>query len=365
MAVIQRTLLAGLLFLVALGGPLAARPAVAQEDQARDTREATFTAEEIFRLAYERKFNAMYDRIHPDAHAVVPRAAAVGTFEELYAIVQAGRSQIKEVEFGSWTWAVTGQNYPYAAFVRFEQPYTDTDGSEKLLDDTMYLVKNDGEWRWFFGASKDFVEAQIERFGGRGEPLTEGNLVENVVKDLDSFYRDALSYTEFEYYSPGVEVVEEGQSANTACGPAETGFWAFYCPPDQTVYLDVLLLDTLQQQADFAAAFVVAHEWAHHVQSGVGIQRVQNPPSQWNQVFSIDLELMADCMSGAWALDVDTRGLLEPDDIDEAITFTIDQLGDPAYISEYDPQAHGSADQRAQSFLNGYENGFLGCNVTV
>jgi len=70
-------------------------------------------------------------------------------------------------------------------------------------------------------------------------------------------------------------------------------------------------------------------------------------------------------MAGAWALDVDTRGLLESDDIDEAVRFTIDRLGDPDYISEYDPQAHGTADQRVQSFMTGYEDGFLGCNVVI
>ncbi len=70
-------------------------------------------------------------------------------------------------------------------------------------------------------------------------------------------------------------------------------------------------------------------------------------------------------MAGAWALDVDTRGLLETDDIDQAVNFTIEYLGDPDYIDEYDPQAHGSSDQRVQSFLNGYENGFLGCNVVI
>jgi predicted metalloprotease len=360
----RRMMLVTLLLLV-LSSILNMHATTAQDDPARDEREATFTAEEIFRLAYERKFNAMYDRIHPDAHAVVPRAAAVGTFEEVYAIVQAGQSEITDVQFGSWTWAVTGQQYSYAAFIRYEQPYTDIDGVEKVLNSTMYLVKHEGEWRWFFGDNKKFVEAQIERFGGRGEPLTEGNLLQNVVVDLDDFYRDAFSYTEFTYYTPGVVLVEEGQAVHTACGPAESGFWAFYCPPDQTVYLDLVLLETLQQQADFAAAFVIAHEWAHHVQSGVGIQRVQHEPSAWNELYSIDLELMADCLSGSWALDVDTRGLLEPDDVDEAISFTIQVLGDPEYISEYDPQAHGSDDQRAQSFLNGYENGFLGCNVVV
>jgi predicted metalloprotease len=82
-------------------------------------------------------------------------------------------------------------------------------------------------------------------------------------------------------------------------------------------------------------------------------------------VHSIELELMADCMAGAWALDVDTRGMLQPGDIDAAINFTVEKLGDPSYISEYDPQAHGSNDQRVQSFLNGYEQGFSGCNVVM
>ncbi len=339
---------------------------VSAQDQEADLREAVATAEEIFLLAAEGKYNAMYDRIHPDAHAVVPRAAAVGTFTELYAIAQAGRSQITDARLVSWTYPVTGQTYPYAAEIGFVQPYVEN-GQEKVLEDKMYLVESNGEWRWFFGASPEFVEAAIARYGGRGTALTEGNLLQNVVTDLDTFFDDALSYTQFEYRSPGVVLVPEGQSVQTRCGPASSGFWAFYCPTDETVYLDERLLSALEQQADFAAAFVIAHEWAHHVQTGVGIQRADpgEIPEEWNELYSVELELMADCMSGAWALDVDSRGLLETDDIDEAIQFTIDYLGDPQTISEYDPQAHGSADQRTQSFLNGYENGFLGCNVSV
>jgi predicted metalloprotease len=339
---------------------------VSAQDQDADLREAVATAEEIFRLAAEGKYNAMYDRIHPDAHAVVPRAAAVGTFTELYAIAQAGRSQITGARMVSWTYPVTGQTYPYAAEISFVQPYVEN-GQERTLEDTMYLVESNGEWRWFFGASPEFVEAAIARYGGRGSALTEGDLLQNVVTDLDTFYTDALSYTEFDYRSPGVILVEEGDSVRTGCGAASSGFWAFYCPNDQTVYLDDQLLTALEQQADFAAAFVIAHEWAHHVQTDVGIQRAEpgDTPDDWNELYSVELELMADCMSGAWALDVDSRGLLETDDVDEAIQFTIANLGDPQYISEYDPQAHGSADQRVQSFLNGYENGFLGCNVSV
>ena len=341
-------------------------PPAAAQDREADAREATATAEEIFRLADERKFNAMYDRIHPDAHAVVPRVVAVRVFEQVYEAVQAGRSEIVGVDLGSWTWGVTGVTYEYAAIIDFEQPYVDENGDERTLEDTMYLVESQEEWRWFFGSTREFVDEAIATYGGdlAAEPLTEGDLIENAAQDLDAYYTDAFSSTDLRYRSPGVVAVPPGQSYQTACGPAAPGFWAFYCPPDQTIYLDVEFLTSVGQQADFAAVFVVAHEWAHHVQTEIGLVRTE-APDEWNEVYSIELELMADCMSGAWALDLDTRGLLEQDDIDETVQFTVQYLGDPENIDQFDPQAHGTADQRAQSILQGYENGVTGCNIQI
>ncbi|HET7034063.1 MAG TPA: neutral zinc metallopeptidase, partial [Thermomicrobiaceae bacterium] len=115
----------------------------------------------------------------------------------------------------------------------------------------------------------------------------------------------------------------------------------------------------------FAESFVIAHEWAHHVQTTVGLVRVENPPTEWNEVYSIELELMADCMTGAWALDLDTRGALQEGDIDATVDFTVQTLGDPAFINERDPQAHGNGQQRKEAILLGYHNGFLGCNIVI
>jgi predicted metalloprotease len=364
----RRFALLPVIFAVALLAPLARPGVTVAQDVERDRVEAAATAEELFRLAAERKFHALYDWIHPDAHAVVPRAAAVGAFEAVYEVAQAGRAEILDVQMGEWTWGVTGQAYPYSAFVFYRQPFIDENGEEAWLEETMNLVEHDGEWRWFFGKDPEFVADVIEQFGdAAGTPLTEGDLLQNVVDDLDAFWRDVFTYTEYEYVTPGVVLVEEGTGVGTACGPAQTGFWAFYCPPDQTVYLDEALLAQLERQADFAAAFVIAHEWAHHAQTGTEFVRVDpgEQPDEWNEVYSIELELMADCLSGAWALDVDTRGLLEPDDVDEAIRFTVEYLGDPGTVDAFDPQAHGTADQRAQAFLLGYEDGFSGCNITI
>jgi predicted metalloprotease len=342
-------------------------------DEQHDIVDATARAKQIFRLADQERYNAMYDLIHPDAHAVVPRVVAVNTFQELYALAEAGRAEVVDVSIGSWTWGVTGQTYDYTAIVEFEQPFVEN-GEEKMLQDTMYLVQADpGDWRWFFGGTRNFVDLAIETFGEGttvetgGTPLVEGDLINNTINDLDRFYREAFNYTDIEYVTPGAVLVESGDSEMTACGPAQTGFWAFYCPGDQTVYLDEAFLADLGQKAQFAEAFVIAHEWAHHIQTNVGLERVQegDEPDEWNEVYSIELELMADCMSGAWAQDVDTRGLLRTGDIDDTIKFTIQYLGDPAYIDEYEPQAHGSAEQRATAFKNGYEEGYLACNIMI
>jgi predicted metalloprotease len=224
-------------------------------------------------------------------------------------------------------------------------------------------------WRWFFGSSKEFVQQAIQQYGGTpvAESMTSGDLMQNVVNDLDAFWRDVVSYTPYDYQSPHVVAVPEGQSAQSACGPAEGNFAAFYCPPDMTLYLDESFLLSIQQQAPFAAAFVIAHEWAHHIQSGVGLVRVgpSEEPQEWNEVYSIELELMADCFAGVWAQDANTRGLLEAAAIDQAVQLALQMLGDPQFVGPYDPQAHGTGEQRATSIMNGYDQGFLGCNVKL
>ncbi|MDP9469820.1 MAG: neutral zinc metallopeptidase [Chloroflexota bacterium] len=250
-----RALILGLLLV--LSGVLAAPFATHAQDEQRDAREARFTAEEILRLAAERKFNAMYDRIHPDAQAVIPRAAAVGTFEQIYAATQAGQATVAGVAIGEWTWGVTGQTYPSAAQIRFQQPYVEN-GQQRILEDEMYLVGagQGGEFRWFFGSSRDQVEEAVAKFGQRTTALTEGNILQDVTNDLDAFYRESFGYTQFDYQSPGVVLVREGERVGTACGATESGFWAFYCPPDQTVYLDAPFLERVM---DFVEG--VSPEW--------------------------------------------------------------------------------------------------------
>lgn len=366
----MRTFLSVLVLTFTLLAPVAAMPARAQDQQRdinRDRANAAATASEILRLAGERKFNAMYDYMHPDAMAIVPRSAAVGVFTDVYTEAQAGQAQIVGVEMGPWTWGVTGQEYPYAAQISFIQPFIDENNQQEWLEDAMYLVNAGGEWRWFFGSSAETVQQAIATYGQESEPITEGDLLQNVVNDLDAFYADVLSYTDTPYSSPRVVLVTPGTMEQTDCGPATPGFYAFYCPLDRSIYLEEAKLAEIAQVDDFIPAFVIAHEWAHHVQDSVGLERVGplERPDDWAEVYSIELELMADCMSGAWAQDLDTRGALEQGDVDATIDFTVTTLGDPSFIGEYEPQAHGTGAQRSQSILLGYTDGFLGCNIVI
>jgi predicted metalloprotease len=368
------SLLTVAVLLATLALPLAGRASrAAQDDQTdlRDRANAAAAAQHLLDLAAQADYLGMYDSLHPDARVVFPRAAAVGVLTEVYGTAAAGTGQVVGVDIGQWEWPVTGTAYDRAAEVTFVLPIKENDGTV-WVESQMYLVQEGDDWRWFLGDSPDFVADAIAQYGDSDTAanapaagsLLEGNMIQNVVNDLDAFYKDVISYTSFTYQSPGVVVVPQGEGAMSACGPAQGTFAGFYCPPDQTLYLDEAFM---LSQDPFAGAFVIAHEWAHHIQTSTAFVRVGpgEEPSDFMEVYSIELEIMADCMSGAWAADATARGVLQEGDIEQALDFALNVLGDPAYVGPYDPQAHGTGEQRKQAILNGYEQGFLACNVSI
>ncbi|MCA9412045.1 MAG: neutral zinc metallopeptidase, partial [Candidatus Omnitrophica bacterium] len=119
-------------------------------------------------------------------------------------------------------------------------------------------------------------------------------------------------------------------AAQSACGYASAAMGPFYCPADEKVYIDLSFYDDLRKRhhapGDFAQAYVIAHEIGHHVQKILGIsdqvhaQRSRLSKADYNQL-SVRLELQADFLAGVWAHHADrTAGILEPGDIQEAIT---------------------------------------------
>jgi uncharacterized protein len=143
----------------------------------------------------------------------------------------------------------------------------------------------------------------------------------------------------------------------------------FYCPADQSIYIDLSFYQELQNNlgapGDFAQAYVIAHEVGHHVQTLLGISdQVRSAQSrvsktQANQL-SVRQELQADCFSGVWANK--NKNLIESGDVEEALN-AASQIGDDnlqkrqrGYVTP-DSFTHGTSAQRVEWFQRGFDGG--------
>ncbi|MDP2579066.1 neutral zinc metallopeptidase [Shimia thalassica] len=169
-------------------------------------------------------------------------------------------------------------------------------------------------------------------------------------------------------YQPPVLVLFSGVT-QSPCGGASGATGPFYCPADEKAYLDTDFFATMARQlqagGDFAAAYVIAHEVAHHVQNELGIlgevNRVRQRVSEVEaNALTVRLELQADCLSGVWARNVD--GLLEPGDMEEALK-AARMIGDDhlqaraGRVPQPHTFTHGTSAQRAGWFKRGYDSG--------
>jgi predicted metalloprotease len=196
-----------------------------------------------------------------------------------------------------------------------------------------------------------------------------------VVADIESI-QDYWSGVLGAGYAPTDTVFFSG-SVQTSCGGATSGSGPFYCPADQLIYIDLSFFDQLQQQFGaqgglFVNAYVIAHEYAHHVQNLLGTNRQVTPGESGPTSGTVRLELQADCYAGAWANHAETvpddSGApliadITQDDIDRALD-AAGRIGDD-FIQEnlgngtvnQDAFTHGSSEQRQRWFLTGYESG--------
>jgi len=198
-----------------------------------------------------------------------------------------------------------------------------------------------------------------------------------VVNSIQSFWSGALPAESNRRYRPADTVIFS-DDVSTGCGAATSDVGPFYCPPDERVYLDTTFFkDMLEGQlggrgGDFAEAYVLAHEYGHHVQNLLGIMgqvRTQQGPGS----DAVRLELQADCLAGMWsrhateAEDADGRVIIEElteRDIKEALD-AARAVGDDRIQKRtsglVDPDAwtHGSAEQRMRWFMTGKDRGRL------
>lgn len=163
----------------------------------------------------------------------------------------------------------------------------------------------------------------------------------------------------------------------SGCGVAQSQTGPFYCPADEKVYIDLGFWDELKKiggsTADFAQAYVIAHELGHHVQNILGIESqvrrlsAQNP-SQKNAL-SVRLELQADCLAGVWGHTAAQRGKIDESDVRAGLSAAA-AVGDD-HIQKMSRGAvspesftHGSSAQRQQWFTRGLGQGDVkACNT--
>jgi predicted metalloprotease len=203
--------------------------------------------------------------------------------------------------------------------------------------------------------------------------------IDGAVASLDTYWSATLPDMGVQYRSANVVLFDA--QVNTACGAATSSTGPFYCPADELIYVDTSFFDELQSRfgssgGPLSQMYVVAHEWAHHVQNVSGIMTGLNLQESGPGSDGIRLEVQADCFAGAWVgaastiVDEADTPFLEPvtnEQIADALSAAA-AVGDDriqkAATGEVNPESwtHGSSEQRQSWFLAGYEGGPNACN---
>ncbi len=189
-----------------------------------------------------------------------------------------------------------------------------------------------------------------------------------VVNSVQRFWDGVFQSSGKQY--PYVDTVFFTDQIQTGCGGASSAVGPFYCPPDQRVYIDLGFFDELQSRfgangGPFAQAYVIAHEYGHHVQNQLGVLENIRGDRQGPQSKAVRSELQADCYAGVWAANAVSAGVIEEltqadinDGLDAANAIGDDRIQEQTQ-GQVNPETwtHGSSEQRRRWFSRGYENG--------
>ncbi len=239
----------------------------------------------------------------------------------------------------------------------------------------------------FGGNPQQFLQ-QLENQGGPGGAAVAPAEVNPEEEQLAKFVKVVLADTEDvwndlfpkligkPYQEPTLDLFRNG--TDSACGRASSAVGPFYCPGDNTVYLDLGFFEEMKTKfkapGDFACAYVIAHEVGHHVQNLLGLssevsalqakaERAGDPVEA--KRLSVRLELQADLLAGVWAHHAhQSKQILESGDIAEAIN-AAQAIGDDTLQRQTqgrvvpDAFTHGSSAQRIRWFTHGLKSGNL------
>ncbi len=196
-----------------------------------------------------------------------------------------------------------------------------------------------------------------------------------VVDDVQASWDELFSRAGQQYEPTKLVLFEQATQTGCGVGSSETG--PFYCPADRKVYLDLSFFRVLGERfgapGDFAQAYVIAHEFGHHVQTLLGIEpdvrrAQQESPDDANEL-SVLMELQADCFAGVWGYSAYNDQLLESGDLEEGLEAAA-AIGDDRIQEQttgrVDPEnfTHGSSEQRVEWFRSGFDTGSVEeCNT--
>ena len=231
---------------------------------------------------------------------------------------------------------------------------------------------------YFLGFDPGAVTQVVEQVGGpqsqqqapKGAPKDEaGQFVSKVLGSTEDVWGRIFQQSGSQYRAPTL-VLYDGQ-VRSACGVGQAAMGPFYCPGDEKLYIDLSFFRTLHQRlgapGDFAQAYVIAHEVAHHVQKVTGsfskleAARGRGSQTEFNRM-SVRMELQADCYAGVWGYHAGALNLLEAGDVQEGLNAAM-AIGDDRLQRQAQgrvvPESftHGSSEQRMRWFKRGLDSG--------
>lgn len=233
----------------------------------------------------------------------------------------------------------------------------------------------------FGGENAQILTPVLEQFNQQttqteSRPLTEkekleGEFVKTLMADNEDIWTKIFEENNLTFEAPKL-ILFSGQ-VETACGGASSASGPFYCPGDKTIYMDMTFFDELRTKfgaegGDFAVAYVMAHEFGHHIQTLLGTsgkvrQLQENRNETESNKLSVALELQADFYAGLWThYNEKQNQILEAGDIEEALS-AANAVGDDAIQKKMQGQVvpdsftHGTSEQRMYWFNKGFETG--------
>ena len=216
-------------------------------------------------------------------------------------------------------------------------------------------------------------QAQTEQRELTEEELKTYEFVRMVTAETEETWTEIFQEHGLEYRKPKVVMFE--QVTQSGCGTAQAAMGPFYCPADETIYMDMSFFNELQSKygakvTEFSVAYVMAHEVGHHVQNLLGTLQKSDKMRRSGRFSeaeinknSVAVELQADFYAGVWARRSNNReNFLDSKDIDAAIS-AAEAVGDDniqkrsqGYVNQ-EAFTHGSSAQRKEWFMKGYNTG--------